>query len=81
MLRGNFAEWVLALNITVRETTVDNHTTFMRPATNTGILAVATALRAGRTMGFAEARLLTGTLEPQLIANVVGTYMVPLVAS
>jgi uncharacterized protein (TIGR00369 family) len=57
--------------------TVDNHTTFMRPAMNTGIIAVATVLRVGRTMGFAEARLFTDAPARHLVANVVGSYAVP----
>lgn len=127
MLRDNFAEWVRALNLTVRDTTassatlvmpfdarlertggiisgqalmaladtamviafctaageframgtIDNHTTFMRPAANTGVVAVATVLRTGRTMGFAEARLWSDSPDPALIANAVGSYAVP----
>jgi uncharacterized protein (TIGR00369 family) len=127
MLRDNFAEWVRALGLTVRETTadsatlvmpfdarlertggivsgqalmaladtamviafcaaageframgtVDNHTTFMRPAANTGIVAIATVLRVGKTMGFAEARLFSDAPKPVLIGNAVGTYAVP----
>jgi uncharacterized protein (TIGR00369 family) len=127
MLRDNFAEWVRALGLTVRETTadsatlvmpfdpklertggivsgqalmaladtamviafcaaageframgtVDNHTTFMRPAASTGVVAIATVLRVGKTMGFAEARLFSDTAKPVLIANAVGSYAVP----
>ena len=127
MLRENFAEWVRALGLTVRETTshsatlvmpfdpklertggivsgqalmaladtamviafcaaageframgtVDNHTTFMRPAANTGVVAVATVLRVGKTLGFAEARLMSDAPTPVLIANAVGSYAVP----
>ncbi len=57
--------------------TVDMTTTFMRPATNTAIVAEATVLRLGRTMGFGQVRLLTDTSERQLIANVVGSYSIP----
>jgi uncharacterized protein (TIGR00369 family) len=57
--------------------TVDNHTTFMRPVVNTGVVAMATVLRLGRTLGFAEARLYTDADEPVLVANVVGSYAVP----
>ncbi len=127
ILRENFAEWVRALGLTVRETTsnsatlvmpfdqklertggiisgqalmaladtamviafcaaageframgtVDNHTTFMRPVSNQGVVAVATVLRVGRTMGFADARLYTDAPAPSLIANAVGSYAVP----
>lgn len=57
--------------------TVDLTTTFMRPATNTAVLAEATVLRLGRTMGFAEARLRTDTAERTLVANTVGSYSIP----
>ena len=127
ILRDNFAEWVRALGLTVRETTansatlvmafdarlertggivsgqalmaladtamviafcaaageframgtVDNHTTFMRPASRMGIVAIATVLRVGKTMGFAEARLFSDAANPVLIANAVGSYAVP----
>ncbi|HYV97058.1 MAG TPA: PaaI family thioesterase [Gemmatimonadaceae bacterium] len=127
MLRDNFAPWVRALNLEVRETTadsatlampfdamlhrtggivsgqaimaladtamviafcaqfgeframatVDNHTTFMRPATNTGLLAIASVLRAGRMLAYAEARVVTDTPERTLVAKTVGTYAVP----
>jgi uncharacterized protein (TIGR00369 family) len=127
MLRANFAEWVRALGMRVRETTansatlvmpfdsrlertggivsgqalmaladtamviafcaaagrfvamatVDNHTTFVRPVANTGVVAVATVLRLGRTMGFAETRLYTEGANQLLVANTVGSYAVP----
>lgn len=57
--------------------TVDMTTTFMRPATNTAIVAEATVLRLGRTMGFCQVRLLTDATERQLVANVVGSYSIP----
>ena len=57
--------------------TVDLTTTFMRPATNTAVVAEATVLRLGRTMGFGEARLLMDTPERQLVANTVGSYSIP----
>lgn len=127
ILRENFAEWVRALGLTVRETTansatlvmpfdrklertggiisgqalmaladtamviafcaaageframgtIDNHTTFMRPVSNSGVVAVATVLRVGRTMGFADARLYTDSSTPALVANTIGSYAVP----
>ncbi len=57
--------------------TVDITTTFMRPATNTAVIAEATVLRLGRTMGFGQARLLTDSSERQLVANVTGSYSIP----
>ena len=54
--------------------TVDITTTFMRPATNTAVVAEATVLRLGRTMGFCQARLLTDSQERRLIGNVTGSY-------
>jgi uncharacterized protein (TIGR00369 family) len=57
--------------------TVDMTTTFLRPATQTAIVAEATVLRLGRTMGFGQVRLLTDTQERQLVANVVGSYSIP----
>lgn len=57
--------------------TVDITTTFMRPATNTDVVAEATVLRLGRTMGFGQARLLTDTRERQLVGNVTGSYSIP----
>jgi uncharacterized protein (TIGR00369 family) len=57
--------------------TVDMTTTFMRPATQTAIVAAATVLRLGRTLGFCQVRLLTDTMEPQWVANVVGSYSIP----
>ena len=57
--------------------TVDLTTTFMRPATNTAVLAEATVLRLGRTMGFGEVRLLTDTSERQLVGNTIGSYSIP----
>ena len=57
--------------------TVDMTTTFMRPATQTAIVAEATVLRLGRTMGFCQVRLLMDTMEQPLVANVVGSYIIP----
>ena len=57
--------------------TVDITTTFMRPATNTDVVAEAVVLRLGRTMGFGQARLLTDARERQLVANVTGSYSIP----
>ena len=57
--------------------TVDITTTFMRPATNTAIVAEATVLRLGRSMGFAEVRMLTDAPDRQLVANVTGSYSIP----
>ena len=57
--------------------TVDITTTFMRPATNTAVVAEATVLRLGRTMGFGQARLLTDAPKRQLVANVTGSYSIP----
>jgi uncharacterized protein (TIGR00369 family) len=127
ILRANFAPWVLALDLSIRETTansatlampsnpklhrtggivsgqalmaladtamvialsaaggefrpfatVDVHTTFLRPATDSGVLALATVLRMGRTMGFAEVRVVTDTAERHLLAHVTGSYAIP----
>ena len=57
--------------------TIDMTTTFMRPATQTAIVAEATVLRLGRTLGFCQVRLLMDTMERQLVANVVGSYSIP----
>jgi uncharacterized protein (TIGR00369 family) len=57
--------------------TVDMTTTFMRPATNAAVIAEATVLRLGRTMGFGQIRLLEETGARPLVANVVGTYSIP----
>jgi uncharacterized protein (TIGR00369 family) len=57
--------------------TVDMTTTFMRPATQTAIVAEATVLRLGRTLGFCQVRLLMDTMERQLVANVGGSYSIP----
>lgn len=127
VLEANFAPWVRALNLSVRDTsssgatlvmpanaalnreggtlsgqalmaladtamvialcsaaggfrgfpTVDVHTTFLRPASDTGIIAEATVLRMGKTMAFVEARLSTDSPQAQLVANVTGSYVVP----
>jgi len=57
--------------------TVDVTTTFMRPASDTAIVAEATVLRLGRSMGFGQVRMLTDTSDRQLIANVTGSYSIP----
>lgn len=57
--------------------TVDVHTTFLRPATDTGIVATATVLRIGRTMAFAEVRMTTEAEPPLLVATASGNYVVP----
>jgi uncharacterized protein (TIGR00369 family) len=57
--------------------TVDMTTTFMRPATQSAIVAEATVLRLGHTLGFCQTRLLLDTTERQLVANVVGSYSIP----
>jgi uncharacterized protein (TIGR00369 family) len=57
--------------------TVDVHTTFLRPATDTAILATATVLRLGRTMAFAEVRLVTEAAPHRLVATATGNYVVP----
>ena len=57
--------------------TVDMTTTFMRPATNTAIVAEATVLRLGRTLGFCQVRMLMDTMERPLVAHGVGSYSIP----
>lgn len=57
--------------------TVDMHTTFMRPAVNAGVVAEASVLRSGRSMTFCQVRLVMDTFERQLVANVVGSYATP----
>lgn len=57
--------------------TVDLNSTFMRPATNADVIAVATVLRLGKTMAFVETRIYSEAAERPLIANVTGTYVVP----
>jgi uncharacterized protein (TIGR00369 family) len=57
--------------------TVDMTTTFMRPATQTAIIAEATVLRLGRTLGFCQVRLLMDTLERSLVAHGAGSYSIP----
>ena len=57
--------------------TVDMTTTFMRPATQTAIVAEATVLRLGRTLGFCQVRLLMDVMERLLVAHGVGTYSIP----
>src|SRR5262245_48020098 len=57
--------------------TVNMTTTFVRPATQTAIVAKATVLRLGRTLGFCEVRLLRDTTDWQLVAHGVGSYSIP----
>ena len=57
--------------------TVDMTTTFMGPATQTAIIAEATVLRLGRTLGFCQVRLLMDTLERPLVAHGAGSYSIP----
>ena len=57
--------------------TVDMTTTLMRPATNTTIVAEATVLRPGRTMGFCRQELADGHDGAQLVRNGVGSYSLP----
>ena len=57
--------------------TVDVTTTFMRPATDTAIIAEATVLRLGKSMGFAQVRMLTDASDRQLVAIVTGSYTIP----
>ena len=57
--------------------TVDLNSTFMRPASNADIVAVATVLRLGKTLAFAEARIYSDAAERPLVANVTGSYVVP----
>jgi uncharacterized protein (TIGR00369 family) len=57
--------------------TVDMTTTFMRPATQTAIVAEGTVVRLGRTLGFCQVRMLMDTMERPLVAHGVGTYSIP----
>jgi uncharacterized protein (TIGR00369 family) len=57
--------------------TVNMTTTFMRPATQTAIVAEATVLRLGRTLGFCQVRMLMDTMERPLVAHGVGSYSIP----
>jgi uncharacterized protein (TIGR00369 family) len=57
--------------------TVNMTTTFMRPATQTTIVAEATVLRLGRTLGFCHVRMLMDTMERPLVAHGVGSYSIP----
>jgi uncharacterized protein (TIGR00369 family) len=57
--------------------TVDMTITFMRPATQTAIVAEATVSRLGRTLGFCQVRLLRDTMERPGVAHGVGTYSIP----
>jgi acyl-coenzyme A thioesterase PaaI-like protein len=52
-------------------------TTFLRPATQSAVVAEATVLRLGRTLGFCQVRLLMDTMERPLVAHVVGSYSIP----
>jgi acyl-coenzyme A thioesterase PaaI-like protein len=57
--------------------TVDMTTTFLRPAPQVAIVAEATVLRLGRTMGFCHVWLRTDTTERPLVAHSVGSYSIP----
>jgi uncharacterized protein (TIGR00369 family) len=57
--------------------TVDMTTTFMRPATQTAVVAEATVLRLGHTLGFCHVRLLLDMMERPLVAHGVGSYSIP----
>jgi uncharacterized protein (TIGR00369 family) len=57
--------------------TVDRTTTFLRPATPAAIVAEATVLRLGRTLGFCHVRMLLDTLERPLVAHGAGSYSIP----
>ena len=57
--------------------TIDMTTTFMRPVTRSAVIAEATVLRLGRTLGFCHVQLLTDTEERQLVAHAVGSYSIP----
>jgi uncharacterized protein (TIGR00369 family) len=57
--------------------TVDMTTTFLRTATPAAIVAEATVLRLGRTLGFCHVRMLMDTLERPLVAHGAGSYRIP----
>ena len=57
--------------------TVDMTTTFLRPATEATIVAEATVLRLGRTLGFCHVRILMDTRERPLVAHSAGSYSIP----
>ena len=57
--------------------TVDLTTTFLRPATPPALVAEATVLRLGRTLGFCPVRVLLDTPEQPLVAHSVGSYRIP----
>lgn len=57
--------------------TVDMTTTFLRPAGPAAIVAEATVLRLGRTLGFCHVRMLLDTLERPLVAHGAGSYSIP----
>jgi uncharacterized protein (TIGR00369 family) len=57
--------------------TVDMTTTFLRPATQATIVAEATVLRLGRTLGFCHVRMLMDTRERPLVAHSAGSYSIP----
>jgi len=56
---------------------VDMTTTFLRPAPPAAIVAEATVLRLGRTLGFCHVRRLLDTLERPLVAHGAGSYSIP----
>jgi uncharacterized protein (TIGR00369 family) len=57
--------------------TVNMTTTFLRPATQTALVAEATVLRLGRTLGFCQVQMLMDTMERPLVAHGVGSYSIP----
>jgi uncharacterized protein (TIGR00369 family) len=57
--------------------TIDLTTTFMRPVTHSAVVAEATVLRLGRTLGFCHVQLRTDTAERPLVAHAVGSYSIP----
>ena len=57
--------------------TVNMTTTFLRPATQTALVAEATVLRLGRTLGFCQGQMLMDTMERPLVAHGVGSYSIP----
>ncbi len=56
--------------------TIDQTTSFMRPAKGGEVLAQAEVVRSGRALGFAHCRLTTAA-DGQLVATAVGTYAMP----
>ena len=52
-------------------------TTFLRPAPPAAIVAEATVLRLGRTLGFCHVRMRLDTPERPLVAHGAGSYSIP----